>query len=123
MLKILAVGAGGFLGSVLRYLILGWLSQLGPTFPWATLVVNVSGCFVLGLVAGLTEERWVISPEIKSFVIFGLLGAFTTFSTFSYETMALLREGQMPGAAVNIALSVLLGLFAVWLGSILGRFV
>jgi CrcB protein len=120
---ILWVGVGGFLGSVLRYLVGGWVHRgfNSPWFPYGTLVVNVTGCLGIGFLAGLAESRQVFNPEARLFVFIGVLGGFTTFSTFAYETSAFLDDGQIIAASLNVGLHVILGLVAVWLGGFLSR--
>jgi len=119
--RILAIGCGGFIGAVLRYWISGWVYSLGHGgFPTGTLVVNVVGSFLLGLVVGLAEH-FVIHPNLQPFLTIGLLGAFTTFSTFSFETMALLEVGSYSKALLNVGASVMLGLVAVLVGLVAGR--
>ena len=121
MTRILAIGCGGFVGAVLRYWISGWVYSLGHGgFPTGTLVVNVSGSFLLGLVVGLAEH-FVLHPNLQPFLAIGLLGAFTTFSTLSFETMALLEVGSYAKALLNVGASVLLGLAAVLVGLLAGR--
>ena len=115
---VLLVGSGGFVGSVLRYLA-GLLVQHlsgGSAFPYGTLAVNVLGCLLIGFLNGLTEGRQVFSPETRGLIFIGLLGGFTTFSSFGYETIALARDGQVVGAFSNVALQLALGLGAVWVG-------
>ncbi|MCP4151355.1 MAG: fluoride efflux transporter CrcB [bacterium] len=115
------VGMGGFMGAILRYLVSGWAQTLSKSgFPFGTLAVNLIGSFVLGFVTGLSRHV-IISPEIRMLVGIGMLGAFTTFSTFSYETMMLLREGAFLNAFLNIGVSLLAGLILVYLGYITGR--
>lgn len=111
--ELLLVGAGGFVGAILRYLTA--LMLAGTSFPLATLLVNVLGSFCIGVAAGLTERgSWVEAH--RHFVAVGLLGALTTFSTFSLETIALLRGGQHGAAAVSIVLNVVLALAAAKAG-------
>ena len=106
---------------MLRYWISGWVYALGHGgFPTGTLVVNVVGSFLLGLVVGLAEH-FVIHPNLQPFLTIGLLGAFTTFSTFSFETMALLEVGSYSKALLNVGASVMLGLVAVLVGLVAGR--
>lgn len=114
----LVVGAGGFVGAGLRFLVSGWVYQLVPNagFPWGTLVVNVVGCLVLGLLGGLAEVRGVLSATTRLFLFIGVLGGFTTFSTLAFETIALADGSQMLRAAANVAAHVVLGLGAAWLG-------
>ncbi|MBW2011953.1 MAG: CrcB family protein, partial [Deltaproteobacteria bacterium] len=88
-----------------------------------TLTVNVMGCFFIGFGGGLMESRQLFTPEARLFVFTGLLGGFTTFSTFGYESFNLARDGQMIGVLLNIGLHLLLGLAAVWAGNLLSRFV
>jgi CrcB protein len=117
------VGLGGFLGSVLRYAIGGMVGRLksGWTFPLETLLINVAGCLALGLLAGLAETRGVFSASTRAFLFIGLLGGFTTFSTFGYETFQLLRDGQWAAAALSTLLQVTLGIGGVWAGYALAR--
>jgi CrcB protein len=121
--SILLVGAGGFLGSIGRYLLGGLIHSLLPlsTFPFGTLGVNVTGCFAIGVLAGLVESRQVLGPDARLFLLVGVLGGFTTFSSFAHETVALLRDAEHWQAALNVGGSVLLGLFAAWLGYALIR--
>ena len=118
MSKVLLVGLGGCIGSILRYLVADLTSRLAGAqhFPYGTLVVNALGCFVIGAVGGAVDARQALSPQMRSFVFVGLLGGFTTFSAFGYETHALARDGQVMLALSNVALQVLLGLGAVWIG-------
>jgi CrcB protein len=87
-----------------------------PTFPYANLVINVSGSFAIGVLTELFAERLLVSPAVRVAVLTGILGGYTTFSSFSYETYSLLRDGEMWRAILNAVGSVLLGLIAVWLG-------
>lgn len=116
--NLLFVGVGGFIGSALRYILSGWAQKLSPSglFPLGTLTINVIGCFALGLLGGWAETLDVFSPGTRLFLFLGILGGFTTFSTFGYETMAMFRDGQFLPAAANVALQVVLGLGAVWAG-------
>ena len=118
MTNILLVGFGGFIGSVLRYLASGYVQQTTKSidFPYGTLAVNVIGCFIIGFLAQLAEERGVFTSESRLFVFVGILGGFTTFSSFGNETLNLARDSQMMHALANVGANVVLGLFAVWLG-------
>ena len=118
MTNILLVGFGGFIGSILRYLASGYVQQVSKSvgFPYGTLVVNVIGCFVIGFLAQLAETRGFFTTESRLFVFVGILGGFTTFSSFGNETLNLARDSQMMSALANIGATVIIGLFAVWLG-------
>ncbi len=117
------VGAGGFVGSVLRFWVSGLVQRLDPagTFPYGTLAVNTIGCFIIGVLGGLVDSRGVMSPELRTLVFLGVLGGLTTFSTFGHETLALLRDGENLKAGLNVAGSVVLCLGLVWLGYGIGR--
>jgi len=124
MIKLLIIGAGGFIGAVLRYEISGWAHKLfGAGFPYGTLSVNVIGSFFLGFFLLLANTRLIVPDAYKTLIAVGLLGAFTTFSTFSYETMALLQVNLIKQAALNITLNLVLGLIAVWLGMMAARLI
>jgi fluoride exporter len=118
MTNILLVGLGGFIGSVARYKLGGWVLHLTvqQKFPFGTFAVNVAGCLVAGVLAGLVEKHELFSAETRLFLFTGLLGGFTTFSAFGLETMFLLRRGELWVAAIYVGASVLLGVIAVWLG-------
>ena len=115
MLDCLAVGLGGFVGSVLRYLSGKLPLQSAEGFPYVTLMINVLGSFAIGLIAAVAAKRADIDPRLVLFLRVGLCGGFTTFSTFSSETFSLLRAGSSVGAAAYVLLSVLLGVLAVFL--------
>lgn len=115
---LLAIGTGGFVGAVLRFLISGWLQKLSPVlFPVGTLGVNVLGSFVIGFMALYFEN--VIAPHQKALVITGMLGALTTFSTFSLETVTMIQEGLWGRAAANVTLNAFLCVTATILGMFL----
>lgn len=118
MYHVLIAGAGGFIGTMLRYLLNNavYYGLNYPIFPYGTLLINVLGCFLIGLFTGLAETRLSFTPEIRILVQIGILGGFTTFSTFGYETFNLLHDGQYLLSVTNILLQVMVGLFAVWLG-------
>ncbi len=117
MNNVLLVGIGGFIGSAIRYLLSGYVQQSSKSiFPFGTLTVNVIGCFVIGFLSQLAENRGVFSSEARAFVFIGILGGFTTFSSFGNETLNLARDGENLSAFANIGLNVFLGLLAVWLG-------
>jgi CrcB protein len=115
---LLLVAAGGALGSVARYKLSGYVLHhtLDWRFPVGTFSVNVVGCLVAGLLAGLAEQHDVLSPDARLLLFTGVLGGFTTFSAFGLETMLLLKRGDVLVAAANVALSVAVGLAALWLG-------
>ncbi|MCI0415566.1 fluoride efflux transporter CrcB [bacterium] len=124
MQKLIIAGIGGFIGSACRY----WLSLatyrvLGQDFPYGTLVVNVMGSLLIGFLMALFEERFVISANFRIFLTIGILGGFTTFSTFSYETVELLREGSYQTGMINILSTVFICLGATWLGSVIGKLI
>lgn len=116
--RILLVGTGGFLGSVLRYWVSGYVQQWTDTslFPFGTLAVNFMGCLVIGFLSQIAEDYGAFTAESRALVFVGILGGFTTFSTFSNETLNLLRDGQNLLAFGNVAGHLLLGLGGVWLG-------
>lgn len=120
--KYMAVAAGGALGAVLRYYLGGTiLSRVAVPFPLATFVINVTGSFILGFFLTVATERINISPHLRLAVAVGFVGAYTTFSTFEYETARLLEERHMLQAFLNVVLSFVLGFAAVWLGIFAGR--
>ena len=120
--KYLIIGLGGFLGANVRYLVGGWAAEKwGASFPYGTLLINVTGSFVLGLFLAVATGRLALDPRWRLFFAVGFLGAYTTFSTYTYETMQLvLAGGGWPGA-LNLLLSNALGLGAALLGVALGR--
>ncbi|MFQ5708860.1 MAG: fluoride efflux transporter CrcB [bacterium] len=121
-MSLLAVGIGGFLGAIGRYGLSGLAYRLfGNSFPYGTLFVNVLGCFLIGFLVTITEERFLISPNLRLFLNIGLIGAFTTFSTFGFETVELLRAGSYLSAVANVVYSILNGLAAVYFGTVVAR--
>lgn len=122
MIKILAIASGGAIGAVLRYMISNGTHMLvGRGFPYGTLMVNVVGSLGMGILYVLFLERLTIGPKWRAALQIGFLGALTTFSTFSMETMLLFENGEAQKALVNILLSVVLCLGATWAGMIIGR--
>jgi CrcB protein len=122
--RTLLVAAGGLVGSVARYWLTGWVQNATTTtFPLGILVVNVLGSFVVGLVMALSLERGMISAEMRILFATGLCGGFTTMSTFSYETIALLQSGSTAAALANVGFTLGLCLTAVWAGMVAGRVV
>ncbi len=112
------IGFGGAIGSMIRFLLSGWVQRFDVwgSFPAGTLAVNLIGCTLLGLLGGLSDSRYLFGPSARLFAFIGVLGGFTTFSTFSYETLALLRAGEVAKAAMNVGASFLLCLAGTWLG-------
>lgn len=120
--KYLVVAVGGAFGAMLRYYLGGTLlARMGAPFPTATFVINVTGSFILGFFLTLATERLHISPHWRLAVAVGFVGAYTTFSTFEYETARLAEDGYFVRALLNVVLSVLVGFAAVWLGIIAAR--
>ena len=122
--QLLLVGAGGFIGSVFRFLISGWVQRLAVTgvFPYGTLAVNVIGCFLIGILGGLAEYRQVLEPGQRLFLMIGVLGGFTTFSTFAFETLSLMQDAELLKSLVNTLLQVCLGLAAAFAGFVGARY-
>lgn len=122
MLQLLTIAGGGALGAVLRFGMSSYVYRLlGRDFPYGTLAVNVVGSLFMGILFILFVERGLVSAEWRSAIIIGFLGAFTTFSTFSIETLMLVESGELSRAALNVVLSVTLCLLATWLGLVMGR--
>ena len=122
MQHILYIAAGGAIGAVLRFGVSnGVYGMFGRNFPYGTLFVNVLGSLLIGVLSILFIERYTLNPEVRAIFIIGILGAFTTFSTFSMETFNLLENGEFFKALLNILLSVTLCLVATWAGVLLGR--
>lgn len=122
MKALIFIAVGGAVGAVLRYgASVSIYSLLGRGFPYGTLFVNVSGSLLMGLLSVIMLERFDLGPEWRAAVLVGVLGSFTTFSTFSIETLNLLEQGELWRAMANIVLSVLVCLTAVWLGVLIGR--
>jgi CrcB protein len=122
--KVLWVGLGGFLGANARYWISIWVQQRwGGSFPWGTFIINVSGCFILGLFMTLFAERFEFehAPALRLAVAVGFIGAYTTFSTFEYETASLVQTNADFLALANVIGSVVVGFIAVWIGMLVGR--
>jgi len=117
MQKIILIGLAGLIGTLCRYWLSGLVArQFGETFPWGTLVVNVLGCFLAGSLFYLMEEQFQVSPTLRTIIFIGLLGGFTTFSSFGLQTFTLLREGEFALATLNVTLSNVLGLLMLWAG-------
>ncbi|MEM7027571.1 MAG: fluoride efflux transporter CrcB [Pseudomonadota bacterium] len=122
MLNIIFIACGGAIGALCRYgMSVGAQQLLGKGFPYGTLLVNVIGSLLIGVVYVLMIERAELSQEWRSFIIIGVLGAFTTFSTFSFETITLFESGDTSKALINIFVSVFSCLFVCWVGMFLTR--
>lgn len=123
MQNALAVGIGGFFGSIARYFVGVLVSRLfdEPTFPYATFAVNIVGCLLIGLLGTLAENTELVSPPMQLFLIVGFLGGFTTYSAFGYQTLTLVRDGNLLLAFLNVAAHIVFGLGAVWLGALLAE--
>jgi CrcB protein len=118
------VFTGGGIGASARYWLSGVVYRfLSTDFPYGNLIVNISGCFAIGFLMTLMEERFLAEPSFRIFLTIGILGGFTTFSSFSYETVALLRDAEFFRASINILVSVLGCLSATMIGMFLGRFI
>lgn len=118
LLSIFYVAIGGALGSVSRYLLGTWTQSVSKSidFPYGTLTVNLIGCFVIGFLSQLAEARGVFTSESRAFIFVGILGGFTTFSSFGNDTINLLRDGETVNALANIGANVIVGLALIWLG-------
>ena len=120
--NVLLVGVGGFVGSVARYLVaVLFANQFSSVFPFATLTVNVVGCFLIGIIFALSDRGNILSPEWRVLLTTGFCGGFTTFSTFSYESLRLLQDGEYLYVGVYVLASVVVGLAATYVGIILIR--
>ena len=119
------VGLGGGMGAVCRYMVyeLCLIMVKQAWLPYGTIIVNVTGCFAIGLLGGLAESRDLFSPEMRALVFIGFLGGFTTFSTFGFELFVFIRNGQAAMAALNAAVQFTLGLLGVWAGFSLARWI
>ena len=122
MWNALWIFVGGGLGSLARWGVSGWIANtIGETFPWGTLLVNISGSFVIGLFASVTgpEGRWFVPGSFRQFFMLGICGGYTTFSSFSLQTLTLVEDGQWFKATANCVLSLVLCLVGVWVGHLL----
>jgi CrcB protein len=122
MVKLLLIGFAGFIGTLGRY----WLSGIvarryGETFPLGTLVVNLVGCFLVGLLFYLMQERYLVNQNVRTIILIGLLGGFTTFSSLGLQTFTLLQDNEIALAALNMVASNVMGLFLVWAGYTLAK--
>src|SRR5215475_9686277 len=116
------VAIAGLIGTLFRYWLSGFVArQYGETFPWGTMAVNLVGCFAAGVIFYVMEERFLVSPTLRSVIMIGFLGGFTTFSSFGLQTFTLMRDGELGLATLNVAASNLVGLFMVWAGYVLAK--
>jgi len=120
-MTVLYVLIGGSLGTLSRYYVTGWIDDLAGPKPLGVFVVNIVGSFIIGLFLTLSEERFLWPAELRTLIAVGFLGAFTTFSTLSWETLQLLEVRDVLGASLNIGGSIICGLMAVYAGTVLGR--
>ena len=124
MTKIFAIAMAGGFGALARYGLAGAVQRVfGPGFPWGTVVVNIAGCFAFGLLWAAAQERELLSPEMRTIVLVGFLGAFTTFSTFVFESGQLFSDRELLLGLGNLALQVLGGLTVFYAGQALGRLI
>lgn len=122
MQRILLVGFAGLVGTLVRFGLSGWADQKwGGSFPTGTLLVNLTGCLLAGFLFNSLEERYLVDPVIRTTVLVGFLGGFTTFSSYGLQTFNLLRDGEVFFAAMNMILSNVAGLLFVWAGYTLSR--
>jgi len=122
LLNLLLIAIGGALGSTARYLFSLLIQRAsGTLFPIGTFAVNCVGCLVFGAIAGAAEQRVQVAPELRLFLLVGILGGFTTFSSYAFESFVLVRDGQFAAALVNIVGQVIAGLGGMWIGFAIGR--
>jgi CrcB protein len=124
MMTYVWIALGGAIGTIARFAVSGAFARMvGETFPWGTIVVNISGCLVIGLLATITgpDGRLVVAPDLRQFMLIGLCGGYTTFSSFSLQTLNLIRNGELMSAAGNTAISFVACMLAVWIGAVLGQ--
>jgi CrcB protein len=122
--KFFLIGLAGFIGTLSRYWLSGVVARrYGETFPSGTLVVNLVGCLLVGMLFYLFQERFLVNQTVRTVVMIGFLGGFTTFSSFGLQTFTLLQDGEFGLAALNVSLSNLIGLVLVWAGYSLGKIV
>lgn len=116
------VGIGGCMGSIARF----WLGvyvghRMGNRFPYGTFIINISGCFMVGFIMAILSQKTYLSPNWRYLIPIGFIGAYTTFSTFEYETLRALQDGQITAGLLNVFLSLIVGFAMVWAGVIAGR--
>lgn len=124
MMACLFVGAGGFLGAVARYILAMWIGQRwGRSFPLGTFFINVSGSFFIGFLMSVFTEKLMVNPQWRLFLVVGFLGAYTTFSTFQYETGNLIKDAEWLVAATNVVVSIVAGFMALRLGEVIAKII
>jgi CrcB protein len=122
MVKLLLIGCAGFIGTLGRYWLSGVVARrYGETFPLGTLAVNLAGCFLVGLLFCVMQERYLVNQNVRTIILIGLLGGFTTFSSLGLQTFTLLQDNEIALAALNMVASNVLGLLLVWAGYTLAR--
>ena len=122
MINVFIIGIGGFFGAITRYGVAIWIGQRwGRSFPLGTFVINITGSLLIGFIMPLLTERFMANPQLRLFLAVGFLGAYTTFSTFEYETGALVKDGEWLIAAMNIIFSVIAGFIALKLGEVFSK--
>jgi CrcB protein len=122
LIKYVMVGIGGFFGAIARFWLGAYIgNRVGTRFPYGTFVINCSGSFAIGFIITLLAERTHWSPNLRYLIPIGFIGAYTTFSTFEYETLRTFQDGQLIAGMLNIGLSVAVGFLSVWLGVVAGK--
>ncbi len=122
--KYFMVGIGGFLGAIARFWLGGYVSiKMGTRFPYGTFLINCTGSFLIGFIVTLLAEKTHWSPNWRYLIPIGFIGAYTTFSTFEYETFRVIQDGELLMAFLNVVLSVIVGFLAVWMGVVAGRLI
>jgi CrcB protein len=123
-MKYLWIGIGGALGSIARYAVSLWVfERMGTRFPYGTFVINMTGCFIIGFALTILDDHMALSPAWRLAIPIGFVGAYTTFSTFEYETLRTVQHGQASLALLYVGLSVVIGYACVWCGSLVGRLI
>ena len=121
MLKFILLAIGGIIGTISRYLLAGAIYEaFGTSFPYGTLLVNLSGCFIIGVLAALADDKQLFGPNLRILFMIGFCGAYTTFSTFILETSNLIKDGETIRALMNVLLSVIVGFIVFRIGMFLG---
>ena len=120
--KYLAVGVGGFVGSIARFWLATYIGQrMGTRFPYGTFIVNISGCFLIGMVMTILNEKTQLSSTYRYLIPIGFIGGYTTFSAFEYETLRAIQDGQFAVGLLNVAVSILVGFLMVWTGAMVAK--